>query len=118
MKKYLCEYHNYIKKILETEGNHDYKQILDYHKSQIDFFQHERFIHLIVMSLFAILFVMTVFAAAISNEIQLIILALLFLVLLIPYIKHYFFLENGVQALYTDYNVLYEKCYGVNYKNI
>ena len=33
-------------------------------------------------------------------------LALLFLVLLIPYIKHYYFLENSVQKMYLIYNKL------------
>ena len=36
----------------------------------------------------------------------------LLLVLLIPYIKHYYFLENTVQLLYKDYDKIYKKVYG------
>ena len=32
------------------------------------------------------------------------VLAVLFLVLLVPYIRHYYFLENSVQKMYLIYN--------------
>ena len=59
----------------------------------IGFFQHERLVHELVMILFAIL---TLVLA----------LDVLFLVLLIPYIRHYYGLENGVQKLYSLYSRL------------
>lgn len=74
---------------------------------QIQFFQHERLIHLIVTVLFALLTVLSIFASLlIQGQPVLLILDLLFLVLLIPYIGHYYRLENGVQKLYEYYDKL------------
>lgn len=73
---------------------------------QIQFFQHERLIHLIVTVLFAVLTVITLLANVFLAEPLLFVLSLLFLVLLIPYIKHYYLLENGVQKLYKYYDAL------------
>ncbi len=71
---------------------------------QIGFFQHERLIHLIVTMLFALVTVMSVLCSCLTQNLVLIALILAFLVLLIPYIKHYYLLENGVQKLYTYYD--------------
>ena len=48
----------------------------------------------------------------VSKKIILIPLAAALLCLLIPYIKHYYFLENTVQLLYKDYERIYERVYG------
>lgn len=71
---------------------------------QIQFFQHERLIHLIVTVTFAILTVMSVLGFVATAQIGLLILTGMFLVLLIPYIRHYYILENGVQKLYQYYD--------------
>lgn len=73
---------------------------------QIQFFQHERLIHLIVTVTFAILTVLSIFAFLALEQIGLLALCILLLVLLIPYIRHYYILENGVQKLYTYYDEL------------
>lgn len=67
----------------------------------IGFFQHERLIHLIVTMTFALL---TVGSLAMSFcTIYFLPLFLLFLGLEIPYIYHYYKLENGVQKLQRLY---------------
>ncbi len=71
---------------------------------QIQFFQHERLIHLIVTVLFALLAVITILAALMIQEPAVLLLCLMFFVLLIPYIRHYYILENGVQKLYDYYD--------------
>ncbi len=71
---------------------------------QIQFFQHERLIHLIVTVLFALLAVITILASLIIQEPAVFLLCLMFFVLLIPYIRHYYILENGVQKLYEYYD--------------
>lgn len=78
---------------------------------QIQFFQHERLIHLIVTVLFALLTVAGIFTTLLADTFQpvLPILDILFLILLIPYIYHYYILENGVQKLYTYYDKLVQK---------
>lgn len=112
MTKYLTAYKKYILKCLDDE-NCDFKQLLDYHRNKIAFFAHERLVHLLVMILFAICTVMTILAIVIWECLTLIPLAVLLLVLLVPYIKHYYFLENSVQTLYKYYDKIYEKVYGI-----
>ena len=73
---------------------------------QIGFFAHERLVHLIVTVTFAILTVVAVVGFLISEQVGLIALIVLLLVLLVPYIRHYYILENGVQKLYTFYDEL------------
>lgn len=41
---------------------------------------------------------------------ELLALVALLLVLLVPYIRHYYILENGVQKLYVYYDLLTEIC--------
>ena len=71
---------------------------------QIQFFQHERMIHLIVTALFAILEVLSMLICVIDMSIFSGVLCGLFFVLLIPYIYHYYLLENGVQEMYKWYD--------------
>ena len=75
---------------------------------QIEFFQHERLIHLIVTVLFAFLTIFTITAACFLNNlyygIMFCLLSVLCLALLVPYIHHYYVLENGVQKLYEIYD--------------
>ncbi len=112
MTKYLTAYKQYILKCLEDE-NCDFQQLLDYHRNKIAFFAHERLVHLLVMILFAICTVITILAIVIWESLTLIPLAVLLLVLLVPYIKHYYFIENSVQTLYKYYDKMYEKVYGI-----
>lgn len=75
---------------------------------QIGFFQHERMIHLIVTVLFAFLTIFTADCSCFSNDLYYVILycllCILCLALLVPYIHHYYVLENGVQKLYEIYD--------------
>ncbi|MDE5820368.1 MAG: hypothetical protein K2N41_03730 [Lachnospiraceae bacterium] len=76
------------------------------HLTQIQFFQHERLIHLIVTCLFAILAFAAFFALFFTMNAGLFVLFAALLVLLVPYIRHYYILENGVQRMYTQYDRL------------
>lgn len=73
---------------------------------QIQFFQHERLVHLIVTVTFAILTMISVLGCVLSPQIPLFVLVALLLILLVPYIRHYYILENGVQKLYICYDRL------------
>lgn len=75
---------------------------------QIGFFQHERSIHLIVTVTFAILTVLSLLGCVLEPQPAMFALTVLLLILLIPYIRHYYILENGVQKLYTYYDRLTE----------
>lgn len=73
---------------------------------QIQFFQHERLVHLIVTVTFAVLTMLSVLGNLLVPGLGLLLLTILLLVLLIPYIRHYYILENGVQKLYEYYDRL------------
>ena len=75
---------------------------------QIGFFQHERLVHLIVTITFAILTMLAILGTIYAPQPALFALVVLLLVLLIPYIRHYYILENGVQKLYRYYDHLRE----------
>ncbi len=76
---------------------------------QIGFFQHERLVHLIVTVTFALLTMLAILGCVLSPELMLFVLVLLLLILLVPYIRHYYILENGVQKLYVCYDQLTAK---------
>lgn len=73
---------------------------------QIGFFQHERLIHLIVTVTFAILAIISICCSFFGAPDGMFLLILLLLGLLVPYIFHYYHLENGVQKLYEYYDLL------------
>lgn len=73
---------------------------------QIGFFQHERLIHLIVTITFALLTMIAIMGTLFMPQPALFALVLFLFVLLIPYIRHYYILENGVQKLYQYYDKL------------
>ncbi len=103
------QYMNYVNRILESEEERDWEEEMQKHLVQIAFFAHERFIHLVVTVLFALMTTM-VFLYIFSNfSIPLLLLMILLMGLLIPYIKHYFLLENSVQDMYEQYDKMQEK---------
>mgnify|MGYP003294028592 CR=1 FL=1 len=108
MRKYFTEVTNYFLQQLEND-NADLYALRDELLLKISFMQHERFIHLIVTVLFALLLFISMIIFFVSEIIGFLAVTALMLALLIPYIAHYFFLENGVQRLYGIYDRLYEK---------
>lgn len=110
MKQRLVNYMNDINDTLSNPPQEiDWNKLKASHLVQIQFFQHERLIHLIVTVTFAILTILSTFAVIITQYMPLLALTLLFFVLLIPYIGHYYTLENGVQKLYEYYDQIEEK---------
>ena len=69
----------------------------------IQFFQHERLIHLIVTFFTGMGTILFLLGTLYFESIPLLLLFLLTLCLFIPYIFHYYSLENGVQKLYDIY---------------
>lgn len=105
MKKYFSEYINYLIAMLENDSS-DYGKLKEEMLVKISFMQHERFIHLIVTVLFAVLLFMSIIIFFVSQIIAFLAVSVLMLALLVPYIAHYFFLENGVQRLYRIYDTV------------
>lgn len=103
------QYMTYVNGLLESDEEVNWEEEMQKHLVQIAFFAHERFIHLVVTVLFALMTTM-VFLYTFSNfSIPLLLLMILLLGLLIPYIKHYFLLENSVQDMYEQYDKMQEK---------
>lgn len=74
--------------------------------AQFGFFAHERLVHLLVTLGFALFTLLAFAGAAYSGRLAAAALAALLLALLVPYIVHYYHLENGVQRLYVYYDRL------------
>ena len=100
MREYLQNYINEIDKKIKMKQIET--QDIENHQIKIKFFQHERLIHLLV-TLFYGLFLLISTIISIKTPLFLIILYII-LIILIFYVRHYFFLENKVQYLYQQYD--------------
>ncbi len=105
MKKYLYDYIKEIDTLLEKDTVEE--DIITKHLIKIEFFQHEREIHLFVTLAYA-LFAIISFAIS-TLEPMFVFIGIILVLFLIPYVLHYFHLENGVQYLYKQYDKLVEK---------
>ena len=106
MKNEIKEY----KELILQQANDpetDKKELAEKLLVRIGFYQHERLIHLIVSMSFGVFFLLSLILAF-SNAYFLALSALL-LILLVPYIAHYYFLENSTQELYKVYYSLTEE---------
>lgn len=108
MAKRIKEYLAYVDKLLARDDV-DFDEEMRRHQVQIEFFMHERLIHLLVTILFAILTVGCCVTFVVTEKIQILLLAAALFVLLIPYIRHYYLLENSVQRMYDQYDKMMEK---------
>lgn len=107
MEKRILNYRRYIDELL-TRSDVNWEAVIKEHLIQISFFQHERLIHLIVTITFAILEVIVIGLCVVSFTLGVGLLALALLILLIPYVRHYYILENEVQKMYWQYDKMVE----------
>ena len=100
MREYLG---NYVKEIDEKLSSKNISETdIENHLTKIKFFQHERLIHLLVILFYGVFLFLSVI---ISLKVWLFLVILyLALIILIFYVRHYFFLENNVQYLYKQYD--------------
>lgn len=101
MKKYLYDYIKEIDNLLNSNKKIT-NDVIENHLIKINFFQHERLIHLLVTLFYAILFI--IFTALSFVHYMFIIVTIILMIFLICYVIHYFHLENGVQYLYKQYD--------------
>ena len=107
MKKRIQSYMAYMDQQLEhNESGLSYEELCIQHEKQLVYFMHERLVHLLVTLTFAILAFVTFFMAVMNFSMGMIVLFFAFLILLIPYIMHYYLLENSVQYMYQQYDRL------------
>lgn len=100
MRKYL---ENYVKEIdKKIEEKNITEKDIENHLNKIEFFQHERLIHLLVTLTYGIFLFLSVL---IFTKIWLFVVVIyIVLIFLLFYVRHYFFLENNVQYLYQQYD--------------
>ena len=105
MKKTILAYRKKIDSLLQNSGDDtDWDAVFRHHLIKLAQFQNERLIHLIVSALFALLEMLALILLFIETSTFSCILAALFFVLLVPYVAHYYTLENEVQKMYAQYD--------------
>ncbi len=107
MKKYVLQTMNAVRKYIDEEMKNAPSEktfeVLTEFEKKIEYFQHERLIHLLVTLAFAtwLLFeIYCLFVLPAEFLIAGILLVLIFFGLTIGYVMHYYFLENSVQKMY------------------
>lgn len=108
MYKYLKAHECFIKEALLNDKQ-NFNELLNFHKTQIDFLQHERLIHLLVTFFVFTMVIICVGITIIEQIILLYVLCLILMIVSMFYIVHYYQLENGVQRWYLLYNKIRNK---------
>jgi cell division protein FtsW (lipid II flippase) len=98
MERYLKAHEDFVREQLAAGA--DLEALGRYHRTQIEYMQHERLIHLLVMLFVGLCTLVTLLSLTLSPNLLMAVLLLLFVGLLIPYVVHYYRLENGVQRWY------------------
>ena len=106
MKNYMKEYIESIDKLIENKKIDNIDEVIEEHLLKISFYQHERLIHFLVTMLFTLLSFGTLLYTINNVSIGFIVLTVGFLCLEVPYIFHYYFLENSVQHMYNQHDEL------------
>jgi hypothetical protein len=111
MEKRILTYRKYIDSILSDGAKEtaqyteeDWQRTAQEHLVQVGFFQHERLVHLIVTVTFALLEMLSISLTVLCFNPFVGIMAVLILILLVPYVRHYYILENEVQKMYYQYD--------------
>jgi hypothetical protein len=84
----------------DDKSGEELKDLLAYHQSQIQNFQHERLIHLLVTLFFGLANLIVFSITLAFPRTEMLFLDIILLIVLVFYIKHYFVLENGIQRMY------------------
>ena len=107
MKAYMKETMAFVRKYIDEEmqsaPEDRTRKVLAEFEKKISFFQHERLIHLIVTFFFALFLLMEIYALftlPFSYAPVCGVFVVLFFVLVVAYVFHYYFLENSVQQMY------------------
>lgn len=112
MRKKTLAYLKYMDELVQMykdnpeEAAESIDSAMQQHLVQISFFAHERIIHLIVTVVFAILTMLSMMLTLLTITPAPFFLTIGFIVLLVPYIRHYYLLENSVQKMYEQYDSL------------
>ena len=109
MEQMIKNYEKFISEAVKKNmSDSERAKLAEYHRDMVTNFQHERFIHMIIMFFFiAVTLAILGFTGAsfyflgfMPEMIPLYLLALIITILSFFYVKHYYFLENHTQGLY------------------
>lgn len=110
MDKKIEKHEKFVRDLLEKiESENDLQYLSRFHRKMMQHFQAERLIHLIITMFWALFTMIMSITSIITKNTLFIVLAGLLIVLLVPYIIHYYKMENGVQKLYEVDKLLLEK---------
>lgn len=98
MDRYLRAHEDFVREQLASGT--DLEALGQFHRTQIGYLQHERLIHLLVMLFVGLCTLVTLLSLTLRPSLLMAVLLLLLVGLLIPYVVHYYRLENGVQRWY------------------
>lgn len=105
MKRRIITYRSKIDGLLnDSDVVSNWQDVVSEHLIQIGFFQHERLVHLIVTMTVAVLTVVSLAIGILGDFLAGYILTGMFTILLVPYVFHYYTLENEVQKMYKQYD--------------
>ncbi len=100
MRRRVINYLNYLDEVTSSPMTEEDKEaFISNYLIQLDFYQRERLIHLIVTVTFALISVLSVVASLYVINPFFFIFILGCLILLGFYVRHYFFLERSVQKM-------------------
>lgn len=99
------ELQNYIDKINRKLRREQYinAKSIEMHLQVISFYQHERFIHLFVTLFVGVCLLISLGFLLLFPSIMIFLLHFTLFILFICYLLYYYYLENAVQSLYTQY---------------
>ncbi len=106
MKNYMKEYIESIDELIKEGKCKNIDEVIEEHLLKIQFFQHERLIHFLVTMLFTGLSFFTIIYTLDHITLGFVLLTIAFICLEVPYIFHYYFLENSVQHMYVQHDEL------------
>ncbi|MCX5837927.1 MAG: hypothetical protein NTW71_05335 [Deltaproteobacteria bacterium] len=98
---YMKRHERYVREMLEKNLSREaWRDLLAYHDQQIQWMQHERLVHLIVMLSVCLFALLSLGFAVLAPALPFYILLALLILLSSAYIFHYYRLENSVQKWY------------------
>ncbi|MBN2201607.1 hypothetical protein JW777_06630 [bacterium] len=101
IRKYMNEHEARVREVLDKGDIREWAGLKESHGRMIRFMQHERLIHLLVLLAVASFFLISLGLVWMRPSLPIVLLCGLFFVLLVPYVFHYYFLENAVQRWYA-----------------
>lgn len=114
MEKRIKDYTEFISRKIDNPD----EKLVEFHREMVRNFQHERMVHLFIMLFFILLTLgLTVlYVLMMMNSrmyyffefLPMLVATILMWILSIFYVRHYYFLENHVQELYSISRKLYE----------